>query len=134
MTLPQPARHDGTTRFTRRVPYYHSSRPHYPFALLDLLQKELGLNPSHIVADIGAGTGISSALFLNAGHTVYAVEPNEAMLNVAIEHYGSYANFYPINAAAEAITLPDQSVDVVVAAQAFHWFNKEEAKKNSSAS
>jgi ubiquinone/menaquinone biosynthesis C-methylase UbiE len=123
----QPA--DHTNRFTRRVPYYHRSRPRYPQALIALLADELGLRSSHIIADVGAGTGISSELFLANGHQVYAVEPNAAMLDEARRHYGHMPGFHPVHAPAEATSLPEASVDFVVAGQAFHWFNKPAARQ-----
>jgi SAM-dependent methyltransferase len=126
MTPPHP---DHTDRFTRRVPYYHRSRPRYPQAIIPLLAQALDLHSAHIIADIGAGTGISSELFLAHGHEVYAVEPNAAMLGEARRHYGDHPRFHPVHAPAEATSLPDASVDFVVAAQAFHWFNKPAARQ-----
>ena len=70
---------DPTQRFTGRVEDYARYRPGYPPELLDLLQRECGLTKNAVVADVGSGTGISSALFLAAGCTVYGVEPNSAM-------------------------------------------------------
>jgi SAM-dependent methyltransferase len=125
---PTPARQDGKTRFTRRVPYYHISRPRYPIQVLDLMRERMSLSPTHVIADIGAGTGISSELFLGNGNTVYAIEPNEAMLAIAIEHYGQNPRFRPFAGSAESTTLADNSVDFAVAGQAFHWFNLSKAK------
>jgi ubiquinone/menaquinone biosynthesis C-methylase UbiE len=113
---------DPTQRFTNRVAYYHAARPRYPAALLECLQREAGLTPESIVADIGSGTGISSEIFLRHGNTVYAVEPNDAMRAEAETHYGSDPNFKSVAATAEATTLPAASVDLVAAGQAFHWF------------
>ena len=60
----------ATSRFTDRVADYVRYRPDYPVALYAWLHDELGVRPSWKVADIGAGTGISSKLFLDAGHEV----------------------------------------------------------------
>ena len=118
MTVP-----DNTTRFSDRAAFYHQYRPGYPASLLPFLTAEIGLTPAHVVADIGAGTGILTELFLRGGHTVYAVEPNEAMRRVAETRLASEPRFHAVAAAAEATTLPAGSIDLITAAQAFHWFD-----------
>lgn len=110
-------------RFTNRVPYYHLYRPRYPKGLTALLTDKIGLKPYSVIADIGAGTGISSEPFLEFGCAVTAIEPNPTMRAVAVEYYGQNPRFRALEAAAEQTTLPDSSVDVVVAGQAFHWFD-----------
>jgi SAM-dependent methyltransferase len=118
---------DSTTRFSVRVPYYHQFRPRYPTAVLSTLEG-YGLTPESVIADIGAGTGISSELFLNYGCTVYAVEPNAEMRAASEHYYGNRLNFHAVDGSAEATTLADHSIDWVVAGQAFHWFDHAAAK------
>jgi SAM-dependent methyltransferase len=117
-----------TERFTHRVAHYVRSRPGYPAALVDLLRRECGLGPGKVVADMGSGTGISSELLLRSGCEVVAVEPNEAMREAAEARLASAPGFTSVNAPAEATPLPDRSVDVVFAAQAFHWFEPTTAR------
>ena len=116
---------DPTQRFSNRVVNYVKYRPHYPSTLLEFCQTTLGLTPAHIIADIGAGTGISSELFIANGNTVYGIEPNEAMRTAAIEKYTDQPLFHAIDGRAEATTLQDSSVDVVIVGQAFHWFDQQ---------
>lgn len=118
--MPSP---HATTRFSDRVRNYVLYRPGYPSAVLDVLRAETGLAPGHVVADVGSGTGISAGLFLEAGNPVHAVEPNGEMRAAAEEMLGARPGFHSVAGSAEATTLPDASVDYVVAAQAFHWFN-----------
>jgi SAM-dependent methyltransferase len=120
---------DPTHRFSDRVADYVRFRPTYPRALVEWLRSEHGVTPSWVVADVGAGTGISSRLFLEAGHQVLAVEPNAEMRAAAVAALGSFPGFRAVDAPAEATTLPDGSVDLVVAAQAFHWFQPEAARR-----
>jgi SAM-dependent methyltransferase len=120
---------DPTTRFSDRVGDYVRYRPDYPPALLDWLQRELGVTPAWTVADIGAGTGISSRLFLDAGHRVTAVEPNAAMRAAAIEWLGGSPRFAAADGRADATGLPDASIDLVVVAQAFHWFDPQTTRR-----
>jgi len=70
---------DSTERFSSRVADYVRYRPDYPPALLEWLHGPMGVSREALVADIGAGTGISSRQFLASGHPVVAVEPNAAM-------------------------------------------------------
>lgn len=120
---------DATARFSDRVADYVRYRPDYPPALLGWLRHELGVTPSWQVADIGAGTGISARMFLDAGHRVIAVEPNAAM-RAAAEHWlGDHARFQSVAGRADATGLPAASVDLVAVAQAFHWFDPEAARR-----
>jgi SAM-dependent methyltransferase len=110
-------------RFSNRVTDYVSGRPGYPDAVVPWLAASFGLSSGSTVADVGAGTGISAALLLRHGFKVIAVEPNDAMREAAIERLGAEPGFKAIAARAEATALPAASVDAVIAAQAFHWFD-----------
>ncbi|WDS36178.1 class I SAM-dependent methyltransferase [Pseudoxanthomonas sp.] len=119
---------NSTERFTSRVADYVRYRPDYPTALVDWLHRELQVPAHASVADIGAGTGISCKLFLDAGHPVTAVEPNAAMRAAAEDWLGGDARFATAAGTAEATSLADASVDLVTAAQAFHWFDQQAVK------
>jgi SAM-dependent methyltransferase len=124
--MPAP---DPTRRFTDRVEDYVRFRPTYPAALLGWLRAAHGVLPSFTVADVGAGTGISARLFLEAGHPVFAVEPNAAMRAAAVAQLSGFAGFLAVDGTAEATGLPGASVDLVSVAQAFHWFDEEAARR-----
>jgi len=114
---------DSTTRFSDRVENYIKYRPGYPSEIIDYLKSEDILKSDSVIADIGSGTGISSEMFLKNGNTVYAIEPNTPMREAAEKLLSKYDNFRSIDAAAENTTLPDNSIDLIVCAQAFHWFD-----------
>ena len=114
---------DSTERFSDRVADYVRYRPDYPPALLDWLHGEQGVTPDCQVADVGAGTGISAKLFLDAGHDVTAVEPNAPMREAAVAWLGDNPRFRAVDGTSDATTLPDASVGLVTVAQAFHWFD-----------
>ncbi|OOG61622.1 SAM-dependent methyltransferase [Rhodanobacter sp. B04] len=119
----------STARFSDRVDDYVRYRPDYPPALLDWLQREQGVDTRWRVADIGAGTGISSKMFLDAGYRVTAVEPNAPMRAAAQHSLGAYDGFHAVDGAADATGLADASVDLVAVAQAFHWFDEEATRR-----
>ena len=111
-------------RFSNRVENYVKYRPNYPGEVLHLFIDEMNLRKDSVVADIGAGTGISARLFLENGNQVFGVEPNEAMRRAAEEFLKDFSNFRSIDGTAENTSLEKRSVDFIVAAQAFHWFDK----------
>jgi SAM-dependent methyltransferase len=112
---------DPADRFTGRATAYAATRPTYPPSLVTLL----GLRRGDVVCDLGSGTGIFSRLLLDAGATVYAVEPNEDMRSAAEGELGDNERFHSVAGRAEATTLPDGVCDLVTAAQSFHWFDAE---------
>lgn len=121
--------HDPTKRFSNRVEDYIRYRPHYPKQVIGFLHDELGLKVNDVIADIGSGTGISSELFLGNGNTVWGVEPNREMRKAAECLLKDYANFKSVDGTAEQLPLSNNSVDMIVAGQAFHWFNVEKSKE-----
>ncbi|MDB4944366.1 MAG: hypothetical protein JWP97_3900, partial [Labilithrix sp.] len=88
-----------------------------------------GLAAGSVVADLGSGTGIFTAGLLESGATVHAVEPNDEMRAAAESALGGQPSFRSVASRAEATTLPDASVHLVTAAQAFHWFDLEAARR-----
>ena len=120
---------DSTQRFTDRVADYVKYRPTYPHEVVTFLRETCDLADSARVADIGAGTGISARLFLDAGHPVIAVEPNGAMRAAADAWLTGHGDYTSVAGTAEATTLADASVDLVIAAQAFHWFDPSDARR-----
>jgi ubiquinone/menaquinone biosynthesis C-methylase UbiE len=109
-------------RFSDRAEDYAKYRPHYSPEVAHALQEACGLRPEHVIADVGCGPGLLAEIFLAIGNRVIGVEPNDAMRRAAEDYLVAYPNFTMVDGSAEATTLPDTSVDFVVAGQAFHWF------------
>jgi len=114
---------DSISRFTDRASDYVKYRPTYPAAAIDAILDGLGWPTEIVAADVGAGTGISARLVGERGVRVIAVEPGEAMRAAAAPH----ANVTWTSGTAEATGLAPESVDLVLCAQAFHWFRAPEA-------
>lgn len=119
---------DSVARFSNRVDNYAKYRPSYPPGIMDIFKTQCGLTATSIVADVGSGTGILSELLLKNGNQVFGVEPNAAMREAAERLLKEFPNFVSIDATAEATTLEASSVDLITAAQAFHWFDREKAR------
>ncbi|MGH2389832.1 MAG: class I SAM-dependent methyltransferase [Chloroflexota bacterium] len=120
---------DPTQRFTSRVDDYIKYRPAYPEAVVAELRRECGLTAEWAVADIGSGPGNLSRLFLTNGNRVFGVEPNRAMREAGERLLRDDPRFVSVTGTAEATTLANESVDLVVAGQAFHWFERERARQ-----
>jgi SAM-dependent methyltransferase len=120
---------ESTERFSSRVENYVKYRPSYPQAVIEILREECGLTPEWRVADIGSGTGISTELFLANGNPTYGVEPNGPMREAAESLLKGYPHFTSIDGTAEETTLPDSCVELVVAGQAFHWFDRNNSRR-----
>lgn len=120
---------------------YHALRPRYPEAAV---QQVFALGegaaqgsaaahpPAPRIVDLGAGTGILSRQLLSRGAQVHAVEPSQAMTEVlaqSVQHQDQQEDAALqgrvgiTRAPAEETGLERGSADVVVAAQAWHWFD-----------
>ena len=120
---------DTVKRFSSRAENYARYRPSYPASVSDVLQSDCGLKETSIVADVGSGTGILSELFLKNGNTVFGVEPNAEMRLSAERLLQGFRNFVSVAATAEATTLESAGIDFITAGQAFHWFDREKARR-----
>lgn len=114
-------------KFDGKGAVYTSARPSYPQKLFSLLCGRNILNSHVTAADIGAGTGIFTRSLSGYAEKVFAVEPNGDMRGEGEKQAALNTVFVDGN--AENTSLPDNCVDVVTAAQAFHWFNGELFKK-----
>lgn len=112
-----------TTRFTGKTDNYKAYRPSYPPEVIAYVQSIVKPSDDVRIADLGSGTGILTELLLKAGYNVTAVEPNAEMRAAAEENLRQYPNFTSVAAPAEHTTLANGSVDLITAAQAFHWFD-----------
>lgn len=130
MSAPRPLSElQPLTRFTDRVDDYVRYRPDYPEALFTALAERALLGPRAVVADIGSGTGIFSAQLLERGATVFAVEPNQAMRMAAEARLGGQARFISVEGSSTATGLVDGTITLVTCAQAFHWFEPAETRR-----
>jgi SAM-dependent methyltransferase len=102
-------------------------RPGYPPELIELLAAECGLTVDSLVADVGSGTGLLAQPLLAHGCRVFGVEPNREMRLAGEQLLADFARFTSVDGTAEATTLLAQSVDLITAGQAFHWFDRARA-------
>lgn len=111
-------------RFDGRAADYERYRERYDAReLLALLREWSGLKPDWLVADIGAGTGMLSDVFLANGNRVIAIEPNAGMRAACERLHDGEQRLEVRDGTAEATGLPDASVDVVANGRALHWFD-----------
>jgi SAM-dependent methyltransferase len=106
--------------FGAAAAHYDKSRPSYPRTAIDFA---LGSAPLTVV-DLGAGTGLLTRVLQSAGHHVIPVEPDPGM---RAQLDDATPGTTALEGSAESIPLPDNSVDAVVAGQAYHWFDQSKA-------
>jgi len=107
--------------FTGRAQAYAKARPGYPDEVIEYIRTLVP--PNAVFADIGAGTGIFTALPARYGNRTFAVEPNADMRKELAITLSSFPNVEIIDGSAEATTLSDNSVDVITNAQALNRFD-----------
>jgi ubiquinone/menaquinone biosynthesis C-methylase UbiE len=112
---PEPARSFGGV-----ADAYDRGRPTYPREAAVWLTSDKPLT----VLELGAGTGKLTEQLVALGHDVHATEPDPKMLAVLAKNL-PYVRVS--QASAEEIPSGDSSYDVVVSAQAFHWFDYDKA-------
>jgi SAM-dependent methyltransferase len=116
---PEPDFHARAHSFNAAAADYAAYRPSYPPALLDAIEELTGRPLAGArVADIGAGTGIATALLLARGAQVIAVEPGEGM---AAQLHRTHPEAPLVRGNGNALPLADASTDLLTYAQAWHW-------------
>ncbi len=110
---------DARDRFSDTADAYAKYRPDYPDSVVHQCEAYAALSKSARIVDIGCGTGISSRLFARHGYAVFGIDPNAAMLDKA--RAAGQAQFAQGEAAATG--LPSASADLIICAQALHWFD-----------
>ena len=108
-------------KYEKRALYYSLGRPSYPSEAIEYIFKDA---PTDVVtADIGAGTGKLTLMISEKSRQVYAVEPDDQMRAILLSEADNKDNIIVIDGHAEDTHIPDNSVDIICAAQAFHWFD-----------
>lgn len=111
--------------FSDKAADYSSARPGYPEGIYQFIQSACQLKPDALIADVGSGTGLFSIGWLKLGYQVVGIEPNASMRLAAETGLAAYPRFHTLDGSAEALPLDTASVDLICAAQAFHWFDVE---------
>jgi len=120
---------DSKELFTSKSKIYDAYRPKYSEQFIDSIIENYPLSHLAKIADIGAGTGILTQQLLRIGCEIFAIEPNKEMREIAENKFLNEKKCHVINGSAEKTTLNDNSMDLIIVAQAFHWFEIESFRK-----
>jgi SAM-dependent methyltransferase len=114
-------------RFTGLAGHYSLGRPGYANEAIDYIcgLTQVGVAASSVV-DVGAGAGKLTGQLAGRFAQVWAVEPNADMLAVLTVAAKDWGSVHVVAGTAEATTLPTGCADLIVAGQAFHWFDPAE--------
>jgi ubiquinone/menaquinone biosynthesis C-methylase UbiE len=110
--------------YSRAADAYERGRPEYPTEAVDHTVRTLGIGPGKTVLDLAAGTGKFTSALVPTGASIIAIEPVAGMRERLA---AKLPGVVTVDGIAEAIPLPNRSVDAVTVAQAFHWFRGLEA-------
>ncbi len=110
----------NANRFLGFSDTYENARPQMPEYVIYVIKKYLGRNPN-LVVDLGCGTGLSTVVWEKNCNQVIGVEPSEDMLSQASAKSSDTVKF--IKGFAHETGLEDDSADVIVCSQSFHWMN-----------
>jgi SAM-dependent methyltransferase len=116
---------DPTRLYSNKARVYAQSRPDYTPEALEAFQNAARIPPHAVVLDVGSGTGMLTRQLLEYYDTVYALEPTPEMRRIAENDLGDQPGFHSLDARAEDIPLHENSVDLIAAGQAIHWFEPE---------
>ncbi|MCI4320079.1 MAG: class I SAM-dependent methyltransferase [Thermoplasmata archaeon] len=119
-----PRVHEQVLGFDAVAEEYEKGRPEYPADAVAALIAGLRVAPGSPVLDLAAGTGKLTRALLPFGFDLVAVEPMAGMRRVFVR---AHPHVRLLDGTAEAIPLPEASVDAVVVGQAFHWFDAAQA-------
>jgi SAM-dependent methyltransferase len=106
--------------FDDAVQLYERARPSYP---VEAVRWMVGGDARDVV-DLGAGTGKLTRVAVEAGYAVTAIEP---LAGMRAELSRQLPGLTALAGSAEEIPLPDRSVDALLVAQAWHWFDETRA-------
>ena len=110
--------------FSTQAGTYTQGRPDYPNEISTWLRETLGISPASTVIDLGAGTGKFTRLLKPLSEHLTAIEPVDAMRQ-------EFSTLLPdtriLPGTAQSMPLADDEADVLVCAQAFHWFAQQAA-------
>ena len=112
--------------FDTKSENYVGYRPDFPQAAVDLI---FSIVSDPVMADIGSGTGRLSGRCLNRAAKVYAVEPNAQMRKAADEQFAEHINYQSVAAFAQQTSLPEDCLDVITVASAYHYFDNDATRQ-----
>jgi ubiquinone/menaquinone biosynthesis C-methylase UbiE len=120
---------DTKTIYSTKAEKYAKYRWDYAPQAIEAIIEITQLSTQSTLADIGAGTGISTRHFINKVERIYAIEPNMELRQILKKGMEAFPSILVLDGSAENTTLPGNSVDIIIVAQAIHWFDPEPARQ-----
>ncbi len=112
--------------FDNKAKLYAANRPSYSQNVLKYMQEDMGFSTKALGADVGCGTGQLTKILAEYFDFLYAVEPNDSMMQECKKYLCNYQNIQYIHKCAENIGISNNTLDYITVAQAFHLFHNSE--------
>lgn len=106
--------------FNKAAEYYDKFRPSYPQEIVDILIREAQISKGSKLLEIGAGSGKATAQFAGKSFDILCIEPGEDLVRIGNERFENDTIEFRLGR-FEQVPLPEESFDLVFAAQSFHW-------------
>lgn len=116
---------DLRLKFNEVPSVYDKWRPTYVPELYTDINNYSGINPDSYLLEVGIGTGQATLPFLHMNCHITAVELGDDLASYTKEKFNKYKNFEIKNMAFENFECPDNSLDMIYSASAFHWIPEE---------
>jgi len=112
---------DLKTTFAKVSALYAEARPDYPTELIERIIQFSGIAPGGRILDIGCGNGQASLPFAERGHEVLGIDISAEQIAIAKEKAAGIPNIRYQVGSFEEMDLGENSWDLIISAQAFHW-------------
>jgi len=115
---------DGRT-FDKICALYDRSRVDYPDEIIQDIINYSKIPSDAVILDVGCGTGQATSSFAKKGYFVHAIDASENMISYAKNKYKDFKNINFEASTFEDVSLPNNSVDLITSAMAWHWIKPE---------
>ncbi|WP_054941553.1 class I SAM-dependent methyltransferase [Paenibacillus ihuae] len=116
---------DKRFTFNEDVENYEKWRPTYCEELFEDIMAYSHIEQGKKALEIGIGTGQATIPFVNMGCELTAIELGQDLAAYSKLKFQDYKNFTVCNTAFEDFKCPDESIDIMYSATAFHWIPEE---------
>jgi len=110
---------------------YDSARPGYHDKLITDIISISGINKTSSILDVGCGSGKATKLFGQKGYNILGIDISYELIKIAKKNSQNFQNISYKFSSFEDLFLPQNTLDLIISAQAWHWLNPNIAYKKA---